>query len=76
MLSWLSESSLTKARKAVLKQDSYEREMLDKIKSVESCAQAVFEHANICSQFVLGAVNQKADRRISTSLDTAQILAE
>ena len=64
MLSWLSEKHhIKRALKAFGQQDSYEDKLNRMIRNVEHCAILVREQASICSQWVIGSVNQKIDRR-------------
>lgn len=63
MLSWLCEKHHIKAFKVFGQQDSYEDELKRKIRNVEQCATSVREQASICSQWVIGSVNQKMDKR-------------
>ena len=64
MLSWLSEKHhIKKALKVFGQQDSYEDKLNRMIRHVEYCATLVREQASICSQWVIGSVNQKIDKR-------------
>lgn len=63
ILSWLSEKHHVKAFKVFGQQDSYEDDLRRTILNVEQCATSVREQASICSQWVIGSVNQKMDKR-------------
>lgn len=63
MLSWLLEKHHIKALKVFGQQDSYEDKLKKMIRNVEECATSVREQASICSQWVIGSVNCKMDRR-------------
>lgn len=63
MLSWLLEKHHVKVLKVFGQQDSYEDKLGRMIRNVEQCATSVREQANICSQWVIGSVNQKMDKR-------------
>ena len=63
MLCWLLEKHHIKALKVFSQQDSYEDKLKRMVRTVEECATAVREQATICSQWVIGSVNQKMDRR-------------
>ena len=63
MLSWLLEKHHSKVLKAFGHQDSYEDTLKRRLRVVEDCATLVREQASICSQWVIGSVNQKMDKR-------------
>lgn len=63
MLSWLLEKHHSKVLKAFGQQDSYEDKLKRMIRNVEQCAASVREQASICSQWVIGSVNHKMDKR-------------
>ena len=63
MLSWLLEKHHSKVLKAFGQQDSYEDTLKRMLRVVEDCAMSVREQASICSQWVIGSVNQKMDKR-------------
>ena len=63
MLSWLLEKHHIKVLKVFGQQDNYEDKLKRMIRTVEDCATSVREQASICSQWVIGSVNQKMDKR-------------
>ena len=63
MLSWLLEKHHIKAFKVFSQQDSYEDKLKRMIRTVEECATSVREQASICSQWIIGSVNYKMDKR-------------
>lgn len=65
MLSWLLEKHHIKVLKVFGQQDNYEDKLNRMIQTVEECAASVREQASICSQWVIGSVNQKMDKRES-----------
>ena len=65
MLSWLLEKHHIKVLKVFGQQDNYEDKLNRMLRTVEERAASVREQASICSQWVIGSVNQKMDKRES-----------
>ena len=63
MLSWLLEKHHIKVLKVFGQQDSYEDKLKKMLQNVEQSAASVREQASICSQWVIGSVNHKMDKR-------------
>lgn len=63
MLSWLLEKHHVKVLKVFGQQGSYEDKLQRMLQNVEQSAASVREQASICSQWVIGSVNHKMDKR-------------
>ena len=64
IFAWLSEPGILSAAKAFVKQDDYGKRHLAQIDKVKQNAASVREEADICSQWVIGSIDEKLDRRL------------
>lgn len=62
MVRWLSERSIMRAMKSLLKQDDYEKQLKMKIQDVYDCAKNVRQQAERCSQELIGKVHQEVTK--------------
>lgn len=63
IFAWLSKPEILSAAKAFFKQEDYGRRHTLEIDGVKQCAAVVRGEASICSQWVIGSIDEKMDRR-------------
>ena len=68
IIAWLAEPGLLSVGKAFFKQDQYGDNLRSMIDNVRVYAKDVADEADICSQWVIGSINEKMDRRRCLSM--------